>query len=81
MTAIQKEVREFSNHKCCQRQRTSQVKIGGESNFLGGLKVAQLALKNRPNKNQRQRIIMFVGSPVSRKSRAAKSIVLRVYDR
>jgi 26S proteasome regulatory subunit N10 len=41
-----------------------KVKISGEANFVAGLKVAQLALKNRQNKNQRQRVIMFVGSPV-----------------
>jgi len=38
------------------------IKVGGTSNFVGGLKTAQLALKNRLNKNQKQRIIMFVGS-------------------
>jgi len=41
-----------------------EVKIGGKSNFVGGLKTAQLVLKNRQNKNQKPRIIMFVGSPV-----------------
>jgi hypothetical protein len=41
-----------------------EVHVGGKSNFLAALKTAQLVLKNRQNKNQRQRIIMFVGSPV-----------------
>jgi len=41
-----------------------EVKANGKANFIGGLKTAQLALKNRQNKNQRQRVIMFVGSPV-----------------
>jgi len=41
-----------------------EVKASGKANFIGGLKTAQLALKNRQNKNQRQRVIMFVGSPV-----------------
>ena len=41
------------------------VHIGGESKFVAGLKTAALALKNRQNKNQRQRIILFAGSPVS----------------
>jgi len=40
------------------------VKASGKANFIGGLKTAQLALKNRQNKNQRQRVILFVGSPV-----------------
>jgi len=43
---------------------TTTLNVGGNSNFEGGLKVAKLALKNRPNKNQKQRIIVFVGSPV-----------------
>lgn len=41
-----------------------QVKAGGSSNFIAGLKTAHLALKNRTNKSQRQRIVLFVGSPV-----------------
>jgi len=43
---------------------TKEVKVGGKSNFTGSLKTAQLALKNRINKSQRQRIVMFVGSPI-----------------
>lgn len=43
---------------------TKQVNIGGNSNVVSALKTAQLALKNRPNKNQRQRVIVFVGSPI-----------------
>jgi len=43
----------------------SRVPISGESNVIGALKTAQLALKNRQNKNQRQRIILFVGSPLT----------------
>lgn len=42
----------------------NSVKIGGTCNFVAGLKTAQLCLKNRLNKNQHQRIIMFVGSPI-----------------
>ena len=40
------------------------IKIGGEANLSGGIQVSQLALKHRQNKNQRQRIIVFVGSPI-----------------
>ncbi|KAJ3226097.1 hypothetical protein HK099_005566 [Clydaea vesicula] len=36
----------------------------GESNFVTGINIAQLALKHRQNKNQRQRIIIFVASPI-----------------
>ncbi|KAI0237014.1 proteasome regulatory particle base subunit rpn10 [Massospora cicadina] len=41
-----------------------RVAIGGNPNFTTGIQVAQLALKHRQNKNQRQRIIAFVGSPI-----------------
>ncbi|KAG0224409.1 hypothetical protein BGW41_005132 [Actinomortierella wolfii] len=46
------------------------VKIGGEVSFSTGVQVAQLALKHRQNKNQRQRIIVFVGSPVEEDEKA-----------
>ncbi|KAI9323552.1 hypothetical protein BX666DRAFT_1821769, partial [Dichotomocladium elegans] len=40
------------------------VKISSKADFLTGIQIAQLALKHRQNRNQRQRIIIFVGSPV-----------------
>ncbi|GJP50339.1 hypothetical protein CLOM_g9468 [Closterium sp. NIES-68] len=40
------------------------LEVGGDTNLLSGLQVAQLALKHRQNKNQRQRIVLFIGSPV-----------------
>merc|ERR1712137_1457953 len=42
----------------------NESKIGGYSNFLAGMKTAQLVLKHRQNKSLNQRIIMFVGSPI-----------------
>jgi 26S proteasome regulatory subunit N10 len=44
---------------------TSSIEIGGESDILSALQIAQLVLKNRKNKNGQQRIVLFVGSPVS----------------
>mmetsp|Transcript_24942 Transcript_24942/g.44347 ORF Transcript_24942/g.44347 Transcript_24942/m.44347 type:complete len:378 (-) Transcript_24942:213-1346(-) len=41
-----------------------EVQIFGKCDFLAGIKTAQLALKNRQNKNQHPRIIVFVGSPI-----------------
>ena len=41
------------------------VEEDGVCDFVAGLKVAQLALKHRPNPIQRQRILLFVGSPIS----------------
>ncbi len=38
--------------------------IEGETNLATAVQIAQLALKHRQNKNQRQRIVMFVGSPI-----------------
>jgi len=48
---------------------SSKLKIKGESDFLIGLHTAQLALKHRINKNAAQRIVMFVGSPISGKKK------------
>jgi 26S proteasome regulatory subunit N10 len=50
------------------------VHCDGTCNFIGGLKTAQLALKNRQNKNQRQRIVMFVGSPVQHEQKALERL-------
>ena len=41
------------------------VNIHGSIDFYSSLQIAQLALKHRPNKEQRQRIIAFVCSPVA----------------
>lgn len=43
----------------------AKVKIQGVSDLLRGIQTAQLALKHRQNKNQKQRIVAFVGSPVT----------------
>ncbi|ORE09717.1 hypothetical protein BCV72DRAFT_269934 [Rhizopus microsporus var. microsporus] len=40
------------------------IKAGGKSNFLTSIQIAQLALKHRQNRNQHQRIIVFVASPL-----------------
>ncbi|KAI8339844.1 hypothetical protein BD560DRAFT_359605 [Blakeslea trispora] len=40
------------------------VKAGGKPHFLTSVQIAQLALKHRQNRNQRQRIIVFVASPI-----------------
>ncbi|KAK0392445.1 hypothetical protein NLU13_1940 [Sarocladium strictum] len=42
----------------------TKKKIGGSSHLKTGIKVAMLALKHRQNRSQRQRIIVFVCSPV-----------------
>ncbi|KAJ9124061.1 hypothetical protein QFC22_000854 [Naganishia vaughanmartiniae] len=44
---------------------TKNCYIGGSADLITALNVAQLALKHRENKNQRQRIVAFVASPIS----------------
>jgi len=46
----------------------ASLKIGGEIDFSAALQVSQLILKHRQNKNQHQRIISFVGSPIKETS-------------
>lgn len=41
-----------------------EMEIEGCSNFTAAVQIAQLALKHRQNKNQRQRIVIFVASPI-----------------
>ncbi|EIE26476.1 hypothetical protein COCSUDRAFT_11974 [Coccomyxa subellipsoidea C-169] len=39
--------------------------IEGQANLSSAVQIAQLALKHRQNKNQRQRIVIFIGSPIA----------------
>jgi 26S proteasome regulatory subunit N10 len=39
--------------------------LGGQTDIITAISIAQLALKHRTNKNLRQRIVVFVGSPLS----------------
>ncbi|KXZ52409.1 hypothetical protein GPECTOR_9g453 [Gonium pectorale] len=41
------------------------IEIDGECNVSSSVQIAQLALKHRLNKNQRQRIVIFVCSPIT----------------
>jgi 26S proteasome regulatory subunit N10 len=45
-------------------QAIYDIKVQGQTDFSSALQIAQLALKHRPKKEQRQRIIAFVCSPV-----------------
>ncbi|WVQ82883.1 hypothetical protein IAT38_005019 [Cryptococcus sp. DSM 104549] len=42
----------------------SKVLVAGSPQLSTAISIAQLALKHRENKNQRQRIVVFVGSPL-----------------
>jgi len=50
-------------------------KVGGEIDIPTAIAVAQLALKHRENKNLRQRIIVFVGSPLDGPGADEKSMI------
>ena len=43
----------------------AEVSIAGESDFIRAIQTSAIALKHRQNKNQKQRIICFVASPVT----------------
>jgi len=42
----------------------TEIDVQGQSNFSAAVQIAQLALKHRQNKNQRQRVVIFVASPI-----------------
>ncbi|CAI0557752.1 unnamed protein product [Linum tenue] len=50
------------------------LEMGGEMNIASAIQIAQLALKHRQNKNQRQRIIVFAGSPIKYDKKMLESI-------
>ncbi len=51
----------------------TDIPIEGEINVSASVLIAQLALKHRQNKNQRQRIVIFTASPIKEdKVRAAR---------
>lgn len=41
-----------------------QVQPKGDADFMTGIKIAQLALRNRQGKNHKMRIVAFIGSPL-----------------
>ena len=52
-----------------------EVKLSGEPDMPTGINVAQLALKHRQNKNQRQRIVVLVGSPLEGASSSEDALI------
>ncbi|KAJ7661590.1 hypothetical protein DFH06DRAFT_1192734 [Mycena polygramma] len=54
---------------------TTSSKIGGEIDIPTAIAIAQLALKHRSNKNLRQRIIVFVASPLDGAAADEKGMV------
>ncbi|KAK0450599.1 hypothetical protein EV421DRAFT_2050406 [Armillaria borealis] len=54
---------------------TTSSKIGGSIDIPTAIAIAQLALKHRENKNLRQRIIVFVGSPLEGQAGDEKAMI------
>lgn len=45
-------------------QTLQKMPISGYMDLVRAVKIAQLSLKHRQNKNQKQRIVVFIGSPI-----------------
>lgn len=54
------------------------LEIGGDANLTSAVQVAHLALKHRQNKHQRQRIILFAGSPIVSEKKTLEAIGKRL---
>jgi 26S proteasome regulatory subunit N10 len=54
------------------------VRVGGNFDFQASMQVAQLVLKHRQNKNQHQRVIIFVGSPIESDSASLVRLAKRL---
>ncbi|KAI0075416.1 hypothetical protein K474DRAFT_1646585 [Panus rudis PR-1116 ss-1] len=54
---------------------TASGTIGGQADIPTAIAVAQLALKHRQNKNLRQRIVVFVGSPLEGQGADEKNMI------
>ena len=52
----------------------NNIPLNGECDIISALSIAILCLKHRTNKNQKQRIILFIGSPVQAKQENLKQI-------
>ncbi|KAI5119623.1 hypothetical protein M0805_007887 [Coniferiporia weirii] len=58
-----------------QGAHVARTKIGGAVDLPTAVNVAQLALKHRQNKNLRQRIVLFLGSPPDGPSADEKNLI------
>lgn len=54
----------LTSHLCKLLDAINTIEIRGDLKFADGIQTAQLILKHRWNKNHRQRIVVFLGSPV-----------------
>ncbi|KAM3466982.1 hypothetical protein MY5147_000321 [Beauveria neobassiana] len=56
----------------------TKKKIGGSSHLKTGIQVATLALKHRQNRSQRQRIIVFICSPIEESDKELKLLAKKM---
>jgi 26S proteasome regulatory subunit N10 len=54
---------------------TASGKLGGASDIPTAISIATLALKHRQNKNLRQRVLVFIGSPLAGQGADEKNMV------
>ena len=54
---------------------SASSKISGSINVPTALSIAQLALKHRENKNLRQRVIVFAGSPLETDAESTENMI------
>lgn len=59
----------------------SSIAIEGAVNVSKAAQIAQLALKHRQNKNQRQRIVLFIGSPIEEDQVRARTYLVDAQER
>ena len=64
----------LTNDESCLFSSLNKVNLNGECDITSSLNIAILCLKHRINKNQKQRIILFVGSPVQAKKESLVQI-------
>ncbi|UPR00710.1 subunit Rpn10 of proteasome [Chloropicon primus] len=55
-----------------------KIKPEGSVSLIQGVQIAQLALKHRQNKNQRQRIVAFIGSPLEEEEKALVKVAKKL---
>ena len=55
-----------------------EIKPEGNVSLVQGVQIAQLALKHRQNKNQRQRIVAFIGSPLEEEEKALVKVAKKL---
>ena len=56
----------------------NNIQINGDADLLTSIKIAQLSLKHRKNKSQRQRIVVFVGHPMTGTEEDYEDVGLRL---